>query len=1224
MSLFRSGSKSAQTVTPDYTGLQVQTAVSALPIPIVYGRYKIAPNVIWYENFQAIPTGSGSSGGGKGLFNSNSGNGTTGYDYTAAVIMALCEGPIVNIDAIWRGQSVYTLAELGLSLFLGTTPQTAWSYLTAAFPNQALAYQGSAYVCASTYDLSSGATLDNHNFEILGSFNSSGINGVDADPALIINDFLTNAQCGIGFPPSSIATPTLFGSGGDASLQTYCAGVGIALSAGLIDQETASSAMTRWLNLCNTAAVWSGGQLKFIPYGDTATVAGTVRTAGISLDVPAANTFITPQPTIYVCPAAAFIADLGVTYGSTGQALTKISSGTPSTGEYLVSPAGTYVFSAGDENVGVNIAYQLSTGANYVPNLTPVYDLGDDDYLVEEGQDPLQVTRSDPYEASNIWRVEIAERANAYNLTPIEARDQNAIELFGARIASTVTAHEICDPEVGAIAAQLMLQRAVYIRNTYKFRLSWECCLLEPMDLVTLTDSLLGLNKTTVRITEIEEDESGYLEVTAEEFPQGVATATLYATDTPTNNPVNRNVDPGQPTATLLWEPPDEFAGGLVLSIAATSDNPLWGGCNVFMATSEAGPYSQTGVVPAPARLGVTTADLPPVTVSATGQTLDAADTLSVDLSESAGVLSGTSDAGALALDTPCYVGGEIVCFANATLTGANKYNLTYLPRGCFGTEAEIVDHPAGTVFCRLDNAILDYEFNQSSIGQTVYFKFQPFNVWGGGVKSLADCPAQAYTFTGAALASPLPDVTGFYVNYEAGFEKGYWDEVDDFRPNIDYEIRQGTGTWDTALPLRIQAHPPFIFQGNGTFQIKARCQPIVGLTVYSENAATVTVAGNQLSLNLLASWDEKATGWAGTFDNGIAVDAGDLRLGGAGNVLGLSPLLSSSRAATAVASGNTIPVTSLNSGVTAGMAVADTTTANVIPAGAVVQAITPGAGNTDYGSVAVAPSSAIDYGSVATAPTSTIDYGSVTGAVATVTINPGVSGGGVVSGDVIVFSVVDVLDLGGIITNEPLYYTIPAGHIVNAGSVVQAAVNGSTQIVGVPLGQNILSIADFLNSPDVLGSTSTQYVDGWIEIALSQDGSTWGAWQKFVPGVYPAMAWKFRLALESSDPNTIAYALAFNYQVQLPSRIDHYQNQTATSAGLTITFARNSSPSTPAPLNGGPGTNGLPYYSVSASNPFWKIAGLSLSQLTITFYTDATYSTPTSAAGFNIDVEGY
>ena len=49
----------------------------------------------------------------------------------------------------------------------------------------------------------------------------------------------------------------------------------MALSPALTDQEQASSILARWLQLTNTAAVWSGGLLKFIPYGDSATTAGT-------------------------------------------------------------------------------------------------------------------------------------------------------------------------------------------------------------------------------------------------------------------------------------------------------------------------------------------------------------------------------------------------------------------------------------------------------------------------------------------------------------------------------------------------------------------------------------------------------------------------------------------------------------------------------------------------------------------------------------------------------------------------------------------------------------------------------------------------------------------------------------------------------------------------------------------------------------------------------------
>ena len=152
--------------------------------------------------------------GGKGLFNGGGNKSVARYDYSAdAVIMALCEGPIYGINQIWRGQSIYMLSSLGLSLFAGTTPQAVWPYLGTEIaqggvytiisallgpiftPTQvsgqiALAYQGTAYVAAANYDLSSSATLDNHNFEVEGFRFNTGLgrpamSAIDADPAQV-------------------------------------------------------------------------------------------------------------------------------------------------------------------------------------------------------------------------------------------------------------------------------------------------------------------------------------------------------------------------------------------------------------------------------------------------------------------------------------------------------------------------------------------------------------------------------------------------------------------------------------------------------------------------------------------------------------------------------------------------------------------------------------------------------------------------------------------------------------------------------------------------------------------------------------------------------------------------------------------------------------------------------------------------------------------------------
>lgn len=497
MSLLKSGSQPAGYV-PRYTGLQIQTSSNAVPISIVYGTNRIAPNVIWTGGFFAISQFSKSGAGGKG----GGGKQLSGYNYYTSFALGLCEGPIVGYSDVWSGQtrypavgggfgarfgfgtsaSVTALASAGLQFnALGTTPQTPWGALTTFHPTQALPYGGLAYVGAFNFQLGSSASLPQFAFEVKGALQTSSVvNGFDADPALIIQDLLTNAQYGVGFPAESIDATSLLGSSGDSSYQTYCQASSLAFSPALTNQEAASSILARWLQLTNTAAVWSGGKLKFISYGDTAITGAT------------SNGLVT-----------------------------------------------------------------------FNPNVSPIYNLTDDDFILEDGRDPVEVTRSDPYQNYNWQRLQISQRSNNYDATPVSAFDQNAIELYGLRMAPDITANEICDPNVGQIAAQLILQRQLYIRNQYAFKLSFEYCLLEPTDIVTLTDVDLGLNQAAVRIISIEEDDTGILAVTAEEFPGNNGTAVQYPVQTKSGNSTDQGVIPARINPPIIYEPPPSLTNGI-------------------------------------------------------------------------------------------------------------------------------------------------------------------------------------------------------------------------------------------------------------------------------------------------------------------------------------------------------------------------------------------------------------------------------------------------------------------------------------------------------------------------------------------------------------------------------------------------------------------------------------------------------------------------------------
>jgi hypothetical protein len=163
-----------------------------------------------------------------------------------------------------------------------------------------------------------------------------------------------------------------------------------------------------------------------------------------------------------------------------------------------------------------------ANGATWTPNLTWQYSLIDDDFIPWSeggGSDPVIIARSDPSREANWLGAEYEDAAGNYNREVIPVWDQGAIDEHGIRAEPSVQADAFTNVTSTTISAQLQLQRKLYVRNIYKFKLGWRYSLLEPMDIVLLTDAALGLVGAAVRITQIDEDDNGELTVTAEEIP---------------------------------------------------------------------------------------------------------------------------------------------------------------------------------------------------------------------------------------------------------------------------------------------------------------------------------------------------------------------------------------------------------------------------------------------------------------------------------------------------------------------------------------------------------------------------------------------------------------------------------------------------------------------------------------------------------------------------------
>jgi hypothetical protein len=231
--------------------------------------------------------------------------------------------------------------------------------------------------------------------------------------------------------------------------------------------------------------------------------------------------------------------------------------------------------------------------------------------------------------------------------------------------------------------------------------------------------------------------------------PIGIGTAIPYPKQSSAGDPLDPFVDPGDTNAPIIFEPPPGLTAGANEVWIVATGGPDWGGCQVWVS-SDGDTFALAGTVYRGGRQGVLTASL------AAHADPDTVGTLSVDLGESQGQLMSGTLADADNFVTLCYCGGELVSYETATLTGPNRYDLTYLRRGLYGST--IASHAGGAQFGRLgpnDPSLFRYIYPASFIGQTVYLKLQSFNVFGQQLQSLSGLSSYGYSLLGTG-SNPL------------------------------------------------------------------------------------------------------------------------------------------------------------------------------------------------------------------------------------------------------------------------------------------------------------------------------------------------------------------------------------------------------------------------------------------------------------------------------------
>ena len=130
---------------PRLNDLRIMASSEGTPVPRLWGRMRIAGQVIWATRFEEVTVThtekASSKGGGVG------GTKVTEYQYFANVALALCEGEVARLGRVWADGKEIDISEFTVRLHTGSETQLPDSLIVAKEgAANAPAYRGTAYV----------------------------------------------------------------------------------------------------------------------------------------------------------------------------------------------------------------------------------------------------------------------------------------------------------------------------------------------------------------------------------------------------------------------------------------------------------------------------------------------------------------------------------------------------------------------------------------------------------------------------------------------------------------------------------------------------------------------------------------------------------------------------------------------------------------------------------------------------------------------------------------------------------------------------------------------------------------------------------------------------------------------------------------------------------------------------------------------------------------------
>lgn len=143
-------------------GMHIMESREGAGLPIVYGRMRVAGQVIWASDFRETRREEQAGKAGPKFAR---------YSYSVSFAVAICKGPIHRVDKVWANGQPVPLDRLNGRIYYGRADQSADPLLeTMAGHRQVPAYRDTAYIVFEDMPLDDfGQHLPQLSFEIIGS-----------------------------------------------------------------------------------------------------------------------------------------------------------------------------------------------------------------------------------------------------------------------------------------------------------------------------------------------------------------------------------------------------------------------------------------------------------------------------------------------------------------------------------------------------------------------------------------------------------------------------------------------------------------------------------------------------------------------------------------------------------------------------------------------------------------------------------------------------------------------------------------------------------------------------------------------------------------------------------------------------------------------------------------------------------------------------------------------